>query len=111
MGIKVNINSYRQIAITITRKYLKKKKFIEDKKNKEGLENENEKKNLRQRDSVFDLQSGYDTHVTDMIYARAILETPGEMANIRQQYRLINKKWHRLLQFTSTFRREKRKKG
>ena len=60
---------------------------------------------------MFNLQSGHDTHVTGMIYARAILEAPGEVASIRQQYRLASEEWHRLLQFASTFRGEKRKRG
>ncbi len=45
--IKLNINLYRQIAIAITRKYLKEKKFIKDKKDEEGLENKNKEKNSR----------------------------------------------------------------
>jgi superfamily II DNA helicase RecQ len=110
MGVKLNISSYRQIAIAITRKYLKGEGFIEDREDEEGLEDGDEEDTPRQKDSAFDLQSGHGTHVAGMIYARAIFEAPGEVASIRQQYRTASEGWHRLLQFASTFRGQKRQR-
>ena len=56
----------------------------------------------RSRDHILDLQAGYRSHVAGIIYARAVLEAPGEVASIRQQYRNASEVQHRLLQFLST---------
>lgn len=111
MGVKVNISSYRQMAIAIARRYLKGEGFVEDREDEDGLEDGDEEDGGRQRDSVYDLQSGHGTHVAGMIYARAILEAPGEVASMRQQYRAASEGWHRLLQFASTLGAPKRKRG
>ena len=110
MGVKLNISSYRQIAIAITRKYLKGEGFVEDKEDEDGLEDGDEDDEPRQRDSVYDLQSGHGSHIAGMIYARAILEVPGEVASMRQQYRVASEAWHQFIQFPSTLGGLKRKR-
>jgi len=52
MGVRSNISSYRQIAIAITRKYLKEEGFMEDREDEDGLEDGDEEERGRQRDSV-----------------------------------------------------------
>src|SRR5260370_547511 len=63
MGVKLNISSYRQIAIAMTRKYLKGEGFVEDREDKEGLEDGDEEEQSGQRDSAFDLQSGHGSYM------------------------------------------------
>lgn len=115
MGVKLNISSYRQIAIAITRKYLKGEGFMDDRED-ENIDDQDE---IDQdgiaigpaRDSVFDKQSGHGTHVAGMIYARAILEAPGAVASVREQYHFASSAWHRLLHFESALRSGKRRRG
>ena len=108
MGVKLNISSYRQIAIAMTRRYLKGEGFMEDKEDEEGMEDGMEEGG--QGDSAYDLQSGHGTHVAGMIYARGILEGPGEVASIRQQYRRASEGWHGLLQFASALQKKGKRK-
>ena len=115
MGVKLNISSYRQIAIAITGKYLKGEGFMDDRED-ENIEDQDE---IDQdgitigpaRDSVFDKQSGHGTHVAGMIYARPILEAPGAVASVREQYHYASSAWHRLLHFESALWSGKRRRG
>lgn len=102
MGVSVGISAYRQIAIAIARHCLKGEGFIDDREDEEGLEDGDEEEGVTSRDHILDLQAGHGSHVAGMIYARAILEAPGEVASVRQQYRNASEAWHRLLQFPST---------
>ena len=102
MGVKLNISAYRQVAIAITRKYLKGEGFIDDRED-ENIEDQGETEEEGQQiragsDSVFDKQGGHGTHMAGMIYARAILEAPGAVASLREQYRHASGAWHGLLQ-------------
>ncbi len=71
------------MAIAITRYYLKGEGIVDNRDNKEGIE-DNNNENPLSRNYILDLQAGYGSHVAGMIYARAILEAPGEVASIRQ---------------------------
>ncbi len=101
MGVKVGISGYRQMAIAIARHYLKGEGIVDNRDDEEGMEDDNDE-NPPSRDHILDLQAGHGSHVAGIIYARAILEAPGEVASIRQQYRTASEAWHRLLQFPST---------
>ena len=115
LGVKVGISVYRQMAIAIARHYLKGEGFVDDRDDEEGLEDGEEdgpeEDGPNGQNHVLDLQAGHGSHVAGMIYARAILEAPGEVASIRQQYRHASEAWHRLLQFPSTLGVLVRKRG
>ena len=81
IGVKVGISAYRQMAIAIARHCLKGEGFVDDRDNKEDMEDNNN--SPRSRDHILDLQAGHGSHVAGMIYARAVLEAPGEVASIR----------------------------
>jgi hypothetical protein len=74
LGQKLNISSYRQIAIAITRKYLIKDPFIDDREDADGVDDDDPHGPMP--DSAFDLQSGHGSHVAVMIYARWTMEAP-----------------------------------
>jgi hypothetical protein len=74
LGQKLNISSYRQIAIAITRKYLIKDPFIDDREDEDRVDDDDPHGTMP--DSAFDLQSGYGSHVAGMIYTRWIMEAP-----------------------------------
>lgn len=95
LGVKVGISTYRQMAIAIARHCLKGEGFVDDRDDEEDMEDDND--SPRSPDHILDLQAGHGSYVSGMIYARAILEAPGEVASIRQQYRDASEAWHRLL--------------
>ena len=70
------------MAIAIARRYLKGEGFIKDREDEEGLEDGDKKESARP-DHILDLQAGYRSYVAGIVYARAILEAPGKVANIR----------------------------
>ena len=100
IGVKVGVSAYRQMAIAIARHCLKGEGMVDDRDDEEDMEDDDDKPHSQ--DHILDLQAGHGSHVAGMIYARAILEAPGEVASIRQQYRNASEAWHRLLQFPST---------
>ena len=95
MGVKVGISVYRQMAIAIARRCLKEKRMVDDRDDKKDIEDDNG--DPPSHNYILDLQAGHGSYVAGMIYARAILEAPGEVASIRQQYRNASEAWHRLL--------------
>jgi superfamily II DNA or RNA helicase len=99
LGQKLNIGSYRQIAIAITRKYLIKDPFIDDREDEDRVDDDDPHGTMP--DSAFDLQSGHGSHVAGMIYARWIMEAPQEVASMRERFRQVSRAWHMLLEFPS----------
>ena len=80
--MKIGISAYRQMAIAIARHCLKEKKIVDDRDDEEEIEKKNNDDDPASRDHILDLQAGHGSHVAGMIYARGILEAPGEMASI-----------------------------
>lgn len=99
LGVEVGNSAYRQMAIAIARCCLKGEGFIDDGDDEEEIKEENDGGRPDPPDHILDLQAGYGSYAAGMIYARAILEAPGEVASMRQQYRNASEAWHRLLQF------------
>ena len=102
MGVKVGISIYRQMAIAIARRCLKGEGIVDDRDDEKDMEDDDG--DSPSHNYILDLQAGHGSHVAGMIYARVILEAPGEVASIRQQYRKASEAWHRLLQFPSTLK-------
>ena len=89
---RLTLQSWRNISIVISRRYLKeeKKRFELDEKD---LNDET------QKDDIEDLQTGHSTHIASMMYVRNIRERDEEMTKRRQQYRKVSESWHRLWKF------------
>lgn len=51
--------------------------------------------------AIADKQAGYMSHIAGLIYARAIMEQAGAVADKRQQFRMLSIDWHRFLGFQS----------
>ena len=91
------------MAIAIARRCLKGEGLVDDREDEEGLEDgEEEARGPGEKDHILDLQAGHGSHVAGMIYARGILEGDGEVASMRERYRMASEAWHRLLEFPST---------
>jgi RecQ family ATP-dependent DNA helicase len=97
LGLELTIQSYRELAIGISRKYMRGgQAFRMDEDDEDGDWQEGE------GDEIMDLQAGHTAHVAGMIYARGIMERSGEIASKRQKFRECSEMWHRFLGFEST---------
>ncbi|KAL1640735.1 hypothetical protein SLS61_010230 [Didymella pomorum] len=99
VGLKqeLTIAAYREIAIGISRRFLRPSSAF---RAEEGEEHEewNEENMLA---TIQDEQAGHSAHVAGMVYARGIMELAGVTADRRQLFRNSSTDWHRLLGFQS----------
>jgi superfamily II DNA helicase RecQ len=98
LGQDWTMAGYRQMAIGISRRFLRKSTAFqhdESEEGKEGEEVDEEKMAAR----IADWQAGHTTHIAGMVYARGIMELSGAVADRRQQYRASSTDWHRFLGF------------
>jgi superfamily II DNA helicase RecQ len=90
LDTKLNISSWRQIAIAIARRYL-------NGAFKEATLDEDEDDDLD--DSPTDLQAGHGTHVAGMVYARDLQQGLFSTASMREKFRAVSRQWHHFLEF------------
>jgi RecQ family ATP-dependent DNA helicase len=97
VGYEITIQAYREIAIAISRKYLRGgESFRYDEDDEDADRNEDDE------GKIADEQAGHTAHVAGMIYARGIMEMTGVVASKRQQFRQSSISWHRFLGFESS---------
>jgi RecQ family ATP-dependent DNA helicase len=95
IGQELTIAAYREIAIGISRRFLRGSAAF---RTEEGEENEEwAEENIGA--SIADEQAGHSAHVAGLIYARGIMEQAGAVADKRQQFRTSSTDWHRFLGF------------
>jgi hypothetical protein len=95
LGQELTIASYREIAIGISRRFLRRSTAFTA---EEG--DENEEWNEENRESLIAVeQAGHTAHIAGMIYARGVMEQAGVVAEKRQQFRASSIEWHRFLGF------------
>lgn len=97
LGQALTIQAYREVAIGISRKFMRgSTAFMVD----EGDDNEawNEE---NAGASIADEQAGHTAHIAGLIYARGIMEQAGAVADKRQRFRTSSTDWHRFLGFQS----------
>jgi RecQ family ATP-dependent DNA helicase len=95
IGQELTMAAYREIAIGISRRFLRGSTAF---KAEEGEENEEwSEDNIAA--SIADEQAGHTAHVAGLIYARGIMEQAGAVADKRQQFRASSTDWHRFLGF------------
>jgi hypothetical protein len=92
LGTILNISSWRQIAIAISRRYL-------DKAFKESTIDGVEEDDDGVDDNPIDLQAGHGTHVAGMVYARELQQGLFSTATMRDKFRSVSRQWHRFLEF------------
>jgi superfamily II DNA helicase RecQ len=98
LGQSINVAGYRQIAIAISRRWIRK-----------GVESATDEHHddgdwLQDDPSgeIADEQATHSPHVAGAVYARDTQELAGATASRRQQFRAISVDWHRFLGFQST---------
>jgi hypothetical protein len=85
IGVKLNISSWRQVAIAISRRYCRDNAFQNEDVSQEGGIDENSID-----DDPWDLQTGHSTHVARMIYARELMEGSNVVIGHREKFRHIS---------------------
>ena len=87
LEIAINSSQYRYIAIEISRKFLKKNfRFKNDKFD----HNVSDQEDYNFDDNIVDLQADYSTRISELIYARDILERSDEIADLKSRFREIS---------------------
>ena len=100
LGVRMNISTWRHIAIGISRRYLHGR-FVADEAEEEVDWETFDEDNL-EGDSPWDLQAGHGTHIAGMIYARELRQAPGQTMGRQDMFRQVSQEWHRFLQFGSS---------
>jgi superfamily II DNA helicase RecQ len=94
IGQEWTFAGYREIAIGISRRFLRgSTAFQAD----EGEEKEGNEETAEA--SIADEQAGHTSYVAGLVYARGIMEQAGAVADKRQQFRASSTAWHRFLGF------------
>jgi len=81
LRLELTIQSYRELAIEISRRYMQGQAFRMNENDEDGDWQKGEK------DEMMNLQTGHTTHVAGMIYARGIMKRSGEIVSKRQKFR------------------------
>jgi superfamily II DNA helicase RecQ len=97
MGVELGIQSYRDLTITISRRYLHSRMAFQPDEDDEDGNYDKDADN-----EIADLQTAHTSHIAGMVYARGIMERDGEVASKRQRFRECSVTWHRFLGFTPT---------
>jgi hypothetical protein len=89
MGQEWTFAGYREIAIGISRQFLRGSTAFQadEREEKEGNEETAEA-------SIADEQAGHTSHIAGLVYARWIMEQAGAVADKRQQFRASSSDWH-----------------
>ena len=94
LGAEIGLQAYRDLAIAISRRYLRPKDaFRRDEDDEDGDRDEDVEA------VTADKQSAHTSHTAGMVYARGIMERDGEVASMRERFRGSSVTWHRFLGF------------
>lgn len=104
LGQPLTIQSYRNIAIGISRRFMRGSTAFKADDGEENKEWDEENTAAR----IADEQAGHSSHVAGLIYARGVMEMAGVVADKRQQFRASSTDWHRFLGFQSAIHEEDR---
>lgn len=98
LGQSINIAAYRQIAIAIGRRWIRRgMSEATDERGDDGEWLQDDPSG-----DIADEQATHSPHVAGAVYARETQELAGATASRRQQFRAISIDWHRFLGFPST---------
>ena len=96
LGQQLTIQSYRDIAIGISRRYITgNQAFRMDEEDEDGEWDEDADA------AALDQQATHSPHTAGTVYARGIMEGSGVVASMRQRFRKASMAWHKLLGFGS----------
>lgn len=95
-GASLNIPAYRNIAIGISRRYLRESSVFPQNQQEDGTteapvddaDDENGMDPERFAGHIADLQAAHSSHIAGMIYGREVTEQAGTTAHRRELFRL-----------------------
>lgn len=100
----VNIQAYREIAIGISRRWMRPSSAFPSNVQEEKAPEvppECDMDEDQWMEAIADEQATHSPHTAGMIYARDIMEQPGTTARRRAMFRLSSTDWHRFLGFAA----------
>ena len=103
MRVRLTIQSYREISIAISRRWVRKQNAFRRNEN-----DEDENWNENDDDRIANEQVDHTFHVTRMIYAREIMKQNEVVKSKRDKYREFSKSWHEFLRFLSSIEDEQK---
>lgn len=101
LGQKFGVQAYREIAIAISRRFMRgmsKGNELDDDDEDENWDEDNFDGKMAE---IADRQAGHGSHVAGMIYARLIQEMSGSVVEVRKGFRASSVMWHAFLRFPS----------
>ncbi|CAG8359639.1 unnamed protein product, partial [Penicillium salamii] len=103
-GQKLNIQAYRDIAIAISRRYLRPssqfKANIEE--DADNIDDETSMDEDGMQALIADIQAAHSASVAGTQYGRMMMENPNTTARHRELFRQASQDWHHFLGFAST---------
>ena len=103
MRVRLTIQSYWEISIAMSRRWMRKQDAF---RRDENDEDENWNKN--NDDQIANEQADHTSHVTRMIYAQEIMKQDEVIKSKRDKYREFSKSWHEFLRFLSSIEDEQK---
>jgi hypothetical protein len=85
MGMEIGLQAYRNLAIAISRRYLRPKEAFRLDEDDEDDDRDEDTEAM-----TADEQAGHTSHVAGMVYARGIMERDREMASKRERFRRLS---------------------
>lgn len=103
-GQKLNLQAYRDIAIAISRRYLRRSSQFKANTDDEGNDIDDETGMDEDGIAAFiaDLQAAHSSSVAGTQYGRMLMENPNRTARHRELFREASQDWHHFLGFKST---------
>ncbi|TKA60225.1 hypothetical protein B0A55_13169, partial [Friedmanniomyces simplex] len=98
LGQAITVAAYREIAIAISRKWVRGATAFQGDNTDEGIEAQIDSMD----DNAADEQATHSPPIAGLIYARDVMEIVGSSADRRQRFRKVSEDWYRFLGFQST---------
>ncbi|KAK3046026.1 hypothetical protein LTR09_012463 [Extremus antarcticus] len=97
LGYPITVAAYREIAIAISRQWMRGATAFQSDQDDENEEWEKE----NGAGSAADEQATHSPHIAGLIYARDSIEMSSTTSDRRRQFRAVSTDWHRFLGFES----------
>ena len=98
LGQSISVAAYREIAIAISRQWVRGDSAFQRDSEDESIEAQVE----RMDGDAADEQATHSPHIAGLIYARDVMELVGSSVDRRRRFRKVSEDWHRFLGFEST---------
>ncbi len=89
MGVPFGVRAWRELAIGISRRFLRKDHAFDYDK-----EDEEEGFNADHPEDIHDVQAGHVPWIAGNIYSRGIMEMSGVVASMREHFYQASQEWH-----------------